>query len=64
MKMEWEVIDSFHMRAKVIGGWLVKAYEHKEHAHMDTNGFWAREQSQNMNISMAFVPDKNHEWKV
>ena len=47
-----------------IGGWLVKAYEHKEHAHMNTDGFWARELSQYMNISMAFVPDKNHEWKV
>ena len=61
--MEWEVIDNYHLRTKVFGGWLVKAYEHVEHAtYAEGNSYWAREQSQEMNITMAFVPDLNHEW--
>lgn len=61
--MTWEVIDNFHTRAKVFGGWLVKSYEHKEHAQY-VDGFWLREQSQEMSVAMAFVPDPNYEWKL
>lgn len=27
MALVWEQIDNYHQRAKVFGGWLVKAYE-------------------------------------
>ena len=40
MKLEWEPIDSYHTRAKVFGGWLVKAYECQEHAsYMTDQGY-------------------------
>lgn len=62
--MTWEVIDNFHERAKVFGGWLVKAYVDKEHASLTSDGFWTREQDQTLNMSMCFVPDVKHEWSL
>jgi len=63
--MKWESIDNFHERAKVFGGWLVKAYTHIEHAtYIGEQGYWARDQSQEMQITMTFVPDVNHEWEI
>jgi len=63
--MEWETIDNFHLRAKVFNGWLVKAYENIEHAnYMEENGYWARTQSQELRMSITFVPDSSHEWKI
>ena len=63
MELDFETIDNYHTRAKVFGGWLVKAYEHIEHAS-NTDGWWSREQSQEMQVSMTFVPDIKHEWKL
>ena len=61
----WEPIDNYHERAKVFGGWLVKAYSAIEHATYDPNqGYWAREQSQENQLCMAFVPDSKHEWEI
>jgi hypothetical protein len=63
--MEWESIDNFHLRTKVFGGWLVKAYEHVEHGtYVSEQGYFAREQSQEMTVSMTFIPDTNHEWVI
>ena len=65
MKLEWETIDNYHTRAKVFGGWLVKAYECQEHAsYMTDQGYWARTQSHEMSVSMAFVPDPQHRWDI
>ena len=52
-------------RARVFGGWLVKAYECQEHAsYMTDQGYWARTQSHEMSVSMAFVPDPQHRWDI
>ena len=65
MKLEWETIDNYHTRAKVFGGWLVKAYECQEHAsYMTDQGYWARTQSHEMSVSMAFAPDPQHRWDI
>jgi len=60
MKFEFENIDDFHDRAKVPGGWLVKAYEDVVH---DTDssgkvGGW------DWRVAMAFVPDPDHSWEI
>ncbi len=55
--MDWEQIDDSHKRAKVHGGWLVKAYEdvyHPRHED-DLMGYDWR-------ISMCFVPDAMYTW--
>ena len=64
MALVWEQIDHYHQRAKVFGGWLVKAYENKEHFALDCyqNDIWRG--GQDWNIAMAFVPDINHEWEI
>lgn len=51
MKFNFEQIDDHHQRAKVPGGWLVKAYESVTH-------YWG------CRIAMAFVPDPNHVWAI
>lgn len=58
--MEWEQIDSCHQRCKVLGGWLVKAYESVAHIlpQGDCMDGW------DWRVSMCFVPDPNHEWKI
>ncbi len=58
--MDWEVIDSFHQRAKVPGGWLVKAYEEICH-NIEGQGVIS---GWDFRITMAFVPDVNHEWII
>lgn len=58
VKLEWEVIDDYHQRCSVPGGWLVKAYEDVMQ-ELSTQGFvpgW------DWRISICFVPDTNHEW--
>ena len=59
MEFKFEQIDDYHKRAKVHGGWLVKAIENVAHMseyRPDITGFDYR-------VSMAFVPDPTHEWK-
>jgi len=60
MKFKWETIDSYHFRAKVIGGWLVKATE--DVCYLDEYG--AMDNGRDWRIAMAFVPDPNHEWEI
>ena len=58
MEFKFEQIDDYHQRAKVHGGWLVKAIENVAHMNgyrPDITGFDYR-------VTMAFVPDPAHEW--
>jgi hypothetical protein len=60
MKLDFEQIDSHHQRAKVPGGWLVKAFENVSHSLLDggmSDGWDWR-------VAMAFVPDPNYEWDI
>ena len=58
VKLEWEQLDEYHQRAKVFGGWLVKAYEDVIHNH-EFNGMVS---GWDFRATMAFVPDPKHEW--
>ena len=60
MKFDFEQIDSYHQRAKVHGGWLVKAFEDVTHDtdHQGMAEGW------DWRVAMAFVPDPNHEWVI
>lgn len=59
-KLEWEQIDNYHQRARILGGWLVKAYEDvmqdRSAYGQGLIGGW------DFRIAMCFVPDPNHEW--
>jgi len=57
--MEWEQIDDHHKRAKVKGGWLVKAYEDVRTIINDRPDF-----GYEWRVSMCFVPDEMHSWKL
>lgn len=60
MKFEFENIDDFHQRAKVQGGWLVKAIENVTHVtdHQGMADGW------DWRVAMAFVPDPEHSWTI
>lgn len=47
---EWEILDEFTKRSKVIGGWLVEYGSHTNKGCISN--------------SMAFVPDRDHEWET
>lgn len=58
--MNWEWIDNYHRRARVPGGWIVKAVEdvvHKTEFHGMRPGWDYR-------VAMCFVPDPNNEWSL
>ena len=59
--MDFEQIDDWHQRAKVFGGWLVKAYEG---VHHPDNGISAGGDGWDWRVSMAFVPDPDHKWSI
>lgn len=58
-KLEWETVDNQHQRAKIHGGWLVKAYEDVVHkfGHGIIGG-------RDFRIAMCFVPDVYYEWRL
>ena len=60
--LNWEMIDEGNgiFRAKVPGGWLVKAYQ----IFMLRSNKDLRVQQIPVNgmLSIAFIPDPNHEW--
>lgn len=60
--MEWEEIDGNHHRAKVHGGWLVKAYESVSHDKSLNGG--GMQDGWDWRVAMAFVPDPSHEWVI
>ena len=57
--MEWEHIDAWHQRAKVPGGWLVKAFEDVNHV---VDGVYAH--GWDYRVAMCFVPDPTHSWQI
>lgn len=61
--MEWEHIDGHHQRAKVIGGWLVKAFEDVTHGDCGPYGN-EKGSGWDWRVAMAFVPDPNHDWVI
>lgn len=59
-KLEWESIDNYHLRAKVFGGWLVKAMEDVIH-NTDQQGMRS---GWDFRVAMCFVPDPEYKWEV
>ena len=57
--MNFEHIDDNHQRAKVFGGWLVKAFESVCHESLGI-----MEDGYAFRVAMTFVPDPNHEWTI
>lgn len=60
--MEWEQVEPELQRVKVPGGWLVKAYTDVIHYTPDFNQVMTH--GYDWRISICFVPDPNHEWKI
>lgn len=58
--LTWEQIDNYHQRAKIEGGWLVKAYEDVVHDTTDRG----LQPGWDFRMAMAFVPDSKHIWKL
>lgn len=54
---EWEKLDEFTRRAKVIGGWIV---------HSHKNGITTKGKESHLlcSESAIFVPDRDHEWTI
>jgi hypothetical protein len=50
IEWEWEILDEFSKRVKVMGGWLVI---HGSHTNKGS-----------ISESMCFVPDRDHEWHI
>ena len=58
--MQWEDVDPGRMeRAKIHGGWLVRAFENVSH---DRGG--ELQQGWDWRVALCFVPDPTHEWKI
>ena len=59
--MHFERIDNEHQRAKVPGGWIVKAFgevmTQLHPGHNASDGYEWR-------IAMCFVPDPEHKWQL
>jgi hypothetical protein len=62
MKFEVEQIDDNHQRAKVPGGWIVKAYEDVIHITPEHDDY--TRQGWDFRVAMCFVPDPKHEWVI
>jgi hypothetical protein len=60
--MHWEQIDDYHQRSRVLGGWLVKAYEQVFHPEASVNygSVWGHD----LRVTMCFVPDPTYSWEV
>ena len=61
MEFKFEQIDDYHQRAKVQGGWLVKAFE--DVAHLE-DGYRPSITGFDYRAAMAFVPDPEHSWEI
>lgn len=62
MNFEFEQIDNNHQRAKVFGGWLVKAFESVCHDRAVVGG--GLEEGWDWRVAMTFVPDPSHKWSL
>ena len=59
IELRWERIDDWHQRARVFGGWLVKAHEpvfHRPTSELQGGDGW------DFRVAMTFVPDKFAHW--
>lgn len=61
MEFVFENIDNEHERAKVLGGWLVKANTSVYHLY---NGVSEGGEGWDWRVAMTFVPDPDHEWSL
>ena len=59
--MKFESIADNHERAKVPGGWIVKAYSSVYH---QANSICGGGEGWDWRIAMCFVPDPKHEWVI
>lgn len=55
-------IDSYHSRAVVPGGWIVKCIEPVVHNCNDMGR--GMESGWDFRVAMVFVPDSNHDWVI
>jgi len=62
MALTWEQIDNYHQRAKIFGGWLVKAYE--DVVHNQIHEGYGMQSGFDLRVAMCFVPDPQHLWEV
>lgn len=53
--MQFELIDKYHARAKVFGGWIVESVS--DNPNEIFNGI-----QPHISIASCFVPDPAHEW--
>jgi len=60
MEIKWETIDDWHQRAKVYGGWLIKAYEPVSH-NLIAEGQGVVS-GWDYRIALCFIPDDGHLW--
>lgn len=60
MKLDWEIIDGYHFRLKVPGGWIFKVIE--DVIHFDENRGW--QTGQDFRPTICFVPDPTHTWQL
>jgi hypothetical protein len=58
--MNWEQVDNYTQRAKVVGGWIVKVSEDVIH-YTEYNGL---QSGWDWRIAICFVPDQNYSWKL
>ena len=58
--MDWEMIDGWHYRLKVPGGWVLKVLEDIFHYP----GINDRGTGFDWRIAICFIPDPDHLWKV
>ena len=49
IEWQWEILDKWNSRVKVMGGWLVHTI---------------REHRNRISTSMVFVPDSEHGWMI
>jgi hypothetical protein len=55
--MEWEEIDLYTDRAKILGGWIVR--------YIITSNFWNSGGENCVQApSITFVPDPEHKWEI
>lgn len=62
IKFEWEQLDDWNSRVRVIGGWLIKATEDVAHnLSAEARGI---ESGWDFRLAITFIPDPKHEWEI
>jgi hypothetical protein len=60
VELKWEKVDDHVFRAKIEGGWLVKAYEGIGYPKPEGRGWMGYD----CKIAICFVPDPKYNWKL